>query len=294
MESTADMMIHLDVTPAIVGSNTFRLSLADLTTSLPIDDASLIRLRFDNLDENLGQSELRPTFTENGVYIATGANLSAVGRWRIRVTIQRPDQFDTVKDFTLNVGLPPVPPPFDPRPPLQNRLIASLLVGVTLLMVGGFLGGWRHTTPRWGGRVLAGTAIAVGALCLVGAADVWMQPGTLTVTQATARPAQQGMTAAVYLTLHNETPRTEDLIRIESTIAARATLHETRLENDIARMESLTTLTLAPFSTRDLAPGGTHLMLEALTDDVQVGQTFDLTLIFASGLTVPVTVRVEE
>ncbi len=70
----------------------------------PIEYASLIRLRFTSPNPSIGRSELRPEPVGNGVYRAEGSNLSIPGEWEIRMTVQRPQQFDTLYDFTTTVN----------------------------------------------------------------------------------------------------------------------------------------------------------------------------------------------
>ncbi len=110
MQTVDDLHIMLTITPGWVGENDFVLDLSTPTGD-PITDASLIRMRFDHPE--LGQSELRiePASgsgqQQGGIYHITGANLSAPGEWRIRMTIARPDQYDTVIDFRPSVAAPP-------------------------------------------------------------------------------------------------------------------------------------------------------------------------------------------
>ena len=127
-----EMMIHFSIEPGTVGQNTFYVDLYDEAGSSVINDASLIRLRFENESDNSGQSELRPELQEDGRYTVSGANLSAEGDWQIRMTIQRPDEFDTVLDFEPSISLPEQPaiPDFDPAPSQSNRGFALLITGL--------------------------------------------------------------------------------------------------------------------------------------------------------------------
>ena len=110
MQTVDDLHVMLTITPGWVGENDF---VVDLSTPNgdPVADASLIRMRFEHRD--LGQSELRIEPAANsgqqqgGIYHIRGANLSAPGEWRIRLTIARPDQYDTVVDFIPSVAAPP-------------------------------------------------------------------------------------------------------------------------------------------------------------------------------------------
>lgn len=132
-----DLMVHLTIEPGIVGENSFYVDLFDDETLTAIDDASLIRLRFEHETENLGESELRPQLQDDGRYLVTGSNLSVAGDWQIRMTIQRPDEFDTVIDFEPSIGSPqPIPvPDFNPMPAQFSRGIALLLTGVVGIVI---------------------------------------------------------------------------------------------------------------------------------------------------------------
>ena len=71
---------------------------------------------------------------ENGVYSISGSNLSVTGEWRIRTTVQRPDEFDALADFKPALALQPLPvqvPPPDPNAPLPYRTLALLAAGLS-------------------------------------------------------------------------------------------------------------------------------------------------------------------
>lgn len=293
METSNEVMVHLDVIPGLVGQNEFRISLANEETGELIDDASLIRLRFDNLDESVGQSELRPTLADNGAYYATGANISTPGEWRIRANIQRPGEFDTVIDFTLDATVAPPPPVIniDSRPPLSAQLLAALLTGIALLIVGGFLGGWRSQAHRIGSKILAGAAVAVGLIFLISAVS-WTQAGMLSVSDAYSRPTAAGINGAVYLKIENNTPIPQTLASATTSVSQNVEFHQTRIEGDVAAMTRLESMDIAPYSTLEVAPGGLHIMLNELQQDLAIEDTFEILLTFESGLSLPVTVTV--
>ncbi|HLU09321.1 MAG TPA: copper chaperone PCu(A)C, partial [Oceanobacillus sp.] len=296
MQTTDDVMAHLDIVPGTVGENTFAVTLIDLDTGLVIDDASLIRLRFNNREVG-GQSELRPELQENGVYEASGTNLSIPGDWRIRMTIQRPGEFDKVLDFEATIQPPSTPPPpvIDTTIPLSDRGAAALLAGYGLLAIGGFFG--AQTRLR---RLLSGTGVLTVALVIAGAVSmvtgaalVYGGSGSITVRGAWARPAPAGATGAVYLTIDNTADRLARVIGAETEMAARVELHRTVIEGEIARMQPLDTLEVPPGETLRISPPGTHLMLVDLQDDLIEGETFPLTLTFESGEVVTLDVRVQ-
>jgi len=154
------LLIQFDATPGWTGMNTFTLKLVD-SNGEPINDVTLIRMRFESQTQNIGESELRPERIAEGVYRVSGANLSAPGDWRIRVTIQRPNQYDTLVDFNPNVPdapptQTPVPVP-EPNTPMPNRVLVLLLAGIAALGIGGYFLGENRT------RLLQSSSIVFAA-----------------------------------------------------------------------------------------------------------------------------------
>ena len=163
-----DMHIHLEVIPGWAGQNQFTVLLLDLNGN-PIDNASLIRVKFDDQDQNIGQSEIRPKPIGNGEYQISGANLSVPGTWRARVTVQRPDKFDSLADFTLDMQTAPSAPGLDMSQPLDNRDWALLIAGWALLAVGGIMGGRGKFRPFRETGILVTATLMVGVIMLIGA-----------------------------------------------------------------------------------------------------------------------------
>ncbi len=166
------LLIQFDATPGWIGMNTFTLKLVD-SNGEPINDVTLIRMRFESQTQNIGESELRPERIAEGVYRVSGANLSAPGDWRIRVTIQRPNQYDTLVDFNPNVPdapqtQTPVPVP-EPNTPMPNRVLVLLLTGIVALGVGGYFLGENRSKLLQASSLLAIGLLLVGGTFLVSA-----------------------------------------------------------------------------------------------------------------------------
>lgn len=166
------LLIQFDATPGWIGENTFTIKLVDSNGS-PINDVNLIRMRFESQTQNIGESELRPERVAEGVYRVSGANLSAIGEWRIRITIQRPNQFDTLVDFNPNVPAAPVKqilvPISEPNTPMPNRVLVLFAVGVVALGVGGYFLGENRDHLFQAASLLAIALILVGGLFLFSA-----------------------------------------------------------------------------------------------------------------------------
>jgi len=84
----------------------------------------------------------------------------------------------------------------------------------------------------------------------------------------------------VYLTLLNSGASTDTLLSVDSPVAGRVHLHQTRIEDGVAGMSMLDALPIAPGEQRVLAPGGMHLMLMGLSQPLREGDTLPLVLRF--------------
>jgi copper transport protein len=136
-----DLQIQFMVAPGWVGDNNFTVALKDKAGN-PITDARLIRLRFTNETQKSAESELQihpQGETKDGLYTIDGANVSSVGDWRVRMTIQRPKQYDTVTDVKFKAVPAPPPPPLpvvEENPVLPYRTPVLLATGILALLAG--------------------------------------------------------------------------------------------------------------------------------------------------------------
>lgn len=298
MQIAENLMAHLEINPGYVGENTFKVTLFD-TEGTPITDASLIRLRFDHDEQNLGQSELRAELQEDGTFLVTGANLSIPGTWRIRMTVQRPGEFDTIMDFAPNIlaSPPPATPVIDTTIPATSQTVAVLAAGLGLLVVGGFFLGQYGLRLTTGPSIVALTSMVVGIMFLASAVGIMGsvsgRSGILSVRDAWALPLGQGMTGGVYLTIDNGTNQGERLIGAITDAAEAVEIHQTQIENDIARMRPFTGLDIPVGGSLTIAPGGYHLMLVNLQRDLSVGENITVILHFESGSQLTVEVPIQ-
>ena len=115
---------------------------------------------------------------------------------------------------------------------------------------------------------------------------------TVTVEHPWARAtAEHAEVGAAYATL---TAGTADRLTGATTpLAAKVEVHEVIHDDNVMRMRELSGgLPLEAGKTVTLAPGGYHLMLTGLKQPLKPGETFPLTLTFASEPPVTVTVPV--
>lgn len=115
----------------------------------------------------------------------------------------------------------------------------------------------------------------------------------LSIGDIWARPGLAGGNSAAYFVVENYGVD-DTLLSASSDIAEAVELHQTQMEGDQMHMQHMAHGVPIPAGgpTR-FEPGGLHVMFIGLKQDLKVGDTFDLTLVFeqAGELTVSVTVQ---
>jgi len=94
------------------------------------------------------------------------------------------------------------------------------------------------------------------------------------------RPARQSENGAVYFVIHNHSSQADELISVTSDIAAAAEMHESKMSGDIMQMNPVESVPLEPFTEIEFAPGGLHVMLVNLKQDVKAGDEIEVILHF--------------
>ncbi len=100
-------------------------------------------------------------------------------------------------------------------------------------------------------------------------------------------------TASAYFTIKNNGDTDDALIKASAPIAGMVGLHEVVTEGAETKMQPIDKIDVPAGGETQLKPGGLHVMLEELTQDLKVGDTYTLTLEFESGMTMDVEITVE-
>ena len=103
-----------------------------------------------------------------------------------------------------------------------------------------------------------------------------------------------GESSAVYMQITNRGDTDISILSASSAAANRVELHQTIIENDIARMEAQNGLLIPAGETVELGPAGAHIMLMALTADLVPNNQFALQLICDSGETYNLDISVAD
>ncbi|GGC84142.1 DUF1775 domain-containing protein [Chelatococcus reniformis] len=125
-------------------------------------------------------------------------------------------------------------------------------------------------------------------------AAVPVKVGDLTIRSPWARATPAGAkVAGGYLAVTNDGKAADRLIGGSFDIAGEVQIHEMKVEDGVMRMRPLDKgIELPPGQTVELKPGGFHLMLMGLKQQLKTGDTVKGTLVFEKAGSVPVTLAV--
>jgi len=116
--------------------------------------------------------------------------------------------------------------------------------------------------------------------------------GTLQVKDAWARPGLADGNSALFFEIDN--PVADDtLLSVSSDVAGAVELHKTVMEDGVMQMFQQRTVPV-PRGKTTFEPGGLHVMLVGLKNDLSVGDSFDVTLNFETAGERTLTVTVKE
>jgi len=126
--------------------------------------------------------------------------------------------------------------------------------------------------------------------------DTPTPPQRVEIESPWMRPAPEGGTSALYMTLVNGTSATDTLKRVEMALADTVEIHETyQREDDVMGMRPIGPVPLAPKSRVSLEPGGRHVMLLNLRSALMADSTASVTVTFANAgsrrVQVPIQMR---
>ena len=118
--------------------------------------------------------------------------------------------------------------------------------------------------------------------------------GGLTVNETWARPTSKGENGAAYFVIENGTDVDDALISASTDVASTAEAHTSMMDDQgVMSMQMQEAVQVPAGKSVTFKPGGLHIMLIDLKQDLKVGDTFTLTLQFekTSKITVQVEVR---
>jgi periplasmic copper chaperone A len=112
------------------------------------------------------------------------------------------------------------------------------------------------------------------------------------VRDAWARPAAQGGNGAIYLVIRS--PSADELIGVASEVAEAVEMHESIMSGDVMEMHQLMSVPLPAGEEVTFDPGGLHIMLVGLKQDLKIGDAFEISLRFRNHEALRVSVAVKD
>ena len=116
----------------------------------------------------------------------------------------------------------------------------------------------------------------------------------LSIQDPWARPAATGGNAVVYFTLVNKGNTSDVLVSASSDAAETAGIHETQMDEGIIHMVPVSRIEIPAEGRVELKPGGFHVMLVELKQDLNPGGTVSMTLRFGKSVEITVEAEVRE
>ncbi len=100
----------------------------------------------------------------------------------------------------------------------------------------------------------------------------------LGVRDAWARPAPQGGNGAVYFVIQSS--EVDEIVGVTSDVAESVEMHESRMTGDVMEMRQVQSVPLGAGEQVTFEPGGLHIMLVGLKQDLKTGDEFEINLLF--------------
>lgn len=109
-----------------------------------------------------------------------------------------------------------------------------------------------------------------------------------------ARPVMKDGNGAVYFQLRNHAAGGDELTGISSAAAQAVEMHESMMEGDVMQMRPVGSLPIGGKASIEFGPGGYHVMLIGVKQELKAGDTLEITLHFRDHEDIAVTVPVQE
>jgi copper(I)-binding protein len=109
-----------------------------------------------------------------------------------------------------------------------------------------------------------------------------------------ARPALQDGNGAVYFLLQNNSAAGDELTGVSSDAARAVEIHESKMEGDVMQMRQVPSVPIGGKDSIEFGPGGYHVMLIGLNQELKVGDEIQVTLQFKNHEDILVAVPVQE
>lgn len=152
-----------------------------------------------------------------------------------------------------------------------------------------------HTTIRY--LALAAATLLTSATAFAESHEGMhgMAQGTIQIQHAYVRAVPPGQpNSAAFMTLHNKGNSANAVVAAASPAAEVVELHTHVMDEGMMKMRKIERIDVPASGMTELKPGGLHIMLIGLKQQLQPGMKVDLTLKFADGSEQMITAPVQE
>ncbi|HUF00027.1 MAG TPA: copper chaperone PCu(A)C [Anaerolineales bacterium] len=104
------------------------------------------------------------------------------------------------------------------------------------------------------------------------------------------RPAAQGANGAVYFVIRSS--EADEIIGASSDVAEAVEIHESRMSGDVMEMHQVESVRLDAGDQVMFEPGGLHIMLIGLKQNINTGDEIEITLLFKNSQDLMISVPV--
>ncbi len=119
--------------------------------------------------------------------------------------------------------------------------------------------------------------------------------GEFKVMDAWARPGNAGDNSAVYFIISNATDTTDTLLSAKTDVASAAEVHMSMMDaNGVMSMQMQESVPVPAQQEVIFKPGGLHVMLVGLSQDLKVGDVITMTLNFDKAGSIEIQAPVRE
>ena len=121
--------------------------------------------------------------------------------------------------------------------------------------------------------------------------DAWIRAMGIHAMDGESEPEVKAMTgynSAAYMVIRNESSINDKLLRVEGDVASAIEIHMSEMKEGVMRMYPVEFIEIPSNEMVELKPGGLHIMLIDVKQELQPGDKIPLVLVFEIAGKVPV------
>ncbi len=153
---------------------------------------------------------------------------------------------------------------------MNKRLKVSFLAALSVVLMTGMVACGDKTDSDSNSTVNAKSAMPAAEVVVI--KDAYIR----------AMPPGQKVTA-MFVTLDNTSDHAHDLVKVESNVSDAVELHEHKHVNGMMKMGQVSSIAIPKKGSVALQPGGYHVMLIGLKQDLKLGDKVPMKLTFEDG-----------